>query len=187
MNYCIVILCLLVICLISCWATEGYQVTEGYMDNRPPSDRPDDIQFYACHDYSNSDNLGNTNYKLHTHDIQPPLQGTYSHFLNTYKLRNYDELFHSPICQGEYNFETVSGLGFREIVDSLDEDREDLLTNERLLDLYNIKDPHYVYVNPEYIGNTLIYPENINELFLKNHRSHDAENLSHRLDREITI
>ena len=81
----------------------------------------------------------------------------------------------------------VSGLGFREIVDSLDEDQEDLLDEERLLDLYNIKDPHYVYVNPGYIGNTLIYSEDINELFLKNHRSHDAENLSHRLDREITM
>lgn len=181
MNCCLVLFCIVLICLMS------YQVTEGYMDNRPPSDRPDDIQFYACHDYSNSDNLGNTNYKLHTHDVQRPLNGTYSHFLDTYKLRNYDELFHSPICQGNYNFETVSGLGFREIVDSLDEDREDLLNDERLLDLYNIKDPHYIYVNPEYIQNTLIYSEDINELFLKNHRSHDLENLSHRLDSEITI
>ena len=27
---------------------------EGYQDNKPPSDTPDDMQFYACHDYSNN-------------------------------------------------------------------------------------------------------------------------------------
>ena len=177
MKYCFLLL-VVFLCLLK------IQTTEGYMYNRPPSDKPDDVQFYACHDYSSSGNLGNTNYKIHQHGVGEPLQGTYSHFLNAYNLRNYDELFHSPICQGEYNFENIVSLGFRPIIDNQDENTSELLENERELDLYAIKDPYYVYLNPDYIENTLLYSEDINRLFLKNHRSHDAENLSHRIDYE---
>ena len=53
MNYCIVLFCLLLICWMSLKLPKGIWIIA------PPSDRPDDIQFYACHDYSNSDNLGN--------------------------------------------------------------------------------------------------------------------------------
>ena len=36
---------------------------EGYQNNKPPKDRPHEIQFMACHDNSSNGNLGNNNYK----------------------------------------------------------------------------------------------------------------------------
>ena len=91
MNILILILILLLL---------NIDLTEGFQINRPPQDTPDDVQFIACHDYSNNNNLGNNNYKVKSHGISVPLQGPYSHFLNRYKLRNYDEVFHSPACGG---------------------------------------------------------------------------------------
>ena len=59
----------------------------------PPPDRPDEIQFMACHDYSSNTNLGNNNFKLNSHKIGNPLLGNYSSFLDAYGIRNYDEFF----------------------------------------------------------------------------------------------
>jgi hypothetical protein len=164
---------------------------EGYQNNTPPADRPDEIRFKVCHDYSSNDNLGNNNYKLHKHHIGNPLQGTYSSFLDTYDIRNYDEFFHAPLCESEYNFANIQSLDNRLIPDSIDKsvddiyDIYDIYEEEVNLDKVHTRDPNFVYVNPEYIGNKLLYPRHINKIFLKNHKSHDTENLQHRLDSSL--
>ena len=157
---------------------------EGYMNNAPPPDRPDDIQFYACHDYSNINHLGNNNYKVKYNQLGEPLQGAYSHFLNEYKLRNYDEYFHSPICEEHYLFTHISNVNTpTEIIDHTNIiDQDKLLKVEEDFDANSIKDPYYIYRNPNYVSNKLLYSKEINDLFIKNHRSHDKENLLHRLD-----
>jgi len=157
------------------------------MNNTPPSDRPDDIQFYSCNDYSNNKHLGNNNYKIKYNKLGKPLQGAYSHFLNEYKLRNYDEFFYSPICENNYLFTDISSVNPpTEIIDHtniLDQDK--LLNIEKEYDSNSIKDPHYIYRNPNYVSNKLLYSKEINDLFIKNHRSHDKENLLHRLDLDM--
>ena len=98
-------------------------------------------------------------------------------------MRQYDEYFHSPICQENYQFST-SNLNGRLIPDSLDTEteRNEMYELEQQLDERGLHNPDYVYSNPEYIQNTLLYNEHINQTFLKNHRSHDEDNLHHRLD-----
>jgi len=158
---------------------------EGYQNNMPPSDRPDEIRFKVCHDYGSNDNIGNNNYKLQQHHIGKPLQGAYSSFLDAYDIRNYDEFFHAPLCESEYSFKNIQTLDNRLIPDSTDiniDGIDAIYKNEVDLDKVHLRDPNYVNVNPEYIGNKLLYPMNINKIFLKNHKSHDTENLQHRLD-----
>ena len=139
---------------------------EGYQNNKPPSDRPDSMQFMACHDNSTSDHLANNNSK----------------FIDEYDIRNYDEFFHSPICENDdiYNFEGVQSLDFREIYEIGDDG--DIYKEEIDLDKQSIRSPNYVYVNPEYIGNKLLYDSDTNARFLKSHKTHDTETLQHRMD-----
>ena len=44
--------------------------------------------------------------------------------------------------------------------------KEDIYKEETELDKYSIKDPNYLFVNPKFIGNRLIYPESINQNYL---------------------
>ena len=161
-----------------------YENGEGYQNNKPHKDRPHEIQFMACHDNSSNGNLGNNNYKLHNHKIGTPLQGVYSTFLDTYGIRNYDEFFHSPICEEEHDFSSIDTLEHRQIPDSqdTDEERKQILDKEKQLDEFYIRDPHYVYHNPKHIENKILYPEEINKIFIKNHHSHDTEIMQHRMD-----
>ena len=168
-----------------------YENGEGYQNNKPPKGRPNEIQFIPCHDNSSKDNLGNdnylgnNNYKLHNHKIGTPLQGVYSTFLDTYGIRNYDEFFHSPICEEEgHDFSSIDTLEHRKIPDSQDtaEERKQIHEKEKLLDKFYIRDPHYVYHNPKHIENKILYPEEINKIFIKNHHSHDTEIMQHRMD-----
>ena len=46
----------------------------------------------------------------------------------------------------------------------------------------SIKDPFFKYVNPNNIGNTLIYSDNALKMFLNTHISSNEEQLSDRLD-----
>ena len=162
-------------------------ITEGYQNNTPPQDRPDEIQFMACHDFSSSSNLGNNNYKLNSHKIGTPLTGTYSSFLDEYGIRSYDEFFHAPICEKDdnFNFEAINSLDFREIPDSTDINIEDIYKEEIKLDKYLTKDANYHYVNPKFIGNKILYPELVNNKFLKSHKTHDTETLLHRMDKSL--
>ena len=164
----LVVIVLLIICI-------SYK--EGYQNNNHNKDRPDDKQFYACHDYSH-DYPGLSNYKVKSHGISEPLEGAYSQFLDSYKLRNYDELYHSPICQGFYVFDDIDNLTDRPIIDSDDLlEQEKLLNQEKLLDEKGLYNPNYLYGNPNHIGNKITYSNKLNELFLKNHHTHDLENI----------
>jgi len=181
------LLIIILLTTILCLLVNSYK-QEGYQNNRPSQDTPDDTQFYACHDHSTTSNLGNNNYKLKKHGIGAPQQGPYSYFLDTYKIRNYDEIFHAPICESKYNFSHISNLSAPEIIDHEDLLKEDkLLKIEETYDENAIKDPYYLYGNPNYIGNKLIYSKEINGLFLSNHRSNDSEHMLHRLDKDIDV
>ena len=162
-------------------------LTEGYQNNTPSPNRPDELHFLPCHDYSNDNNLGNNNYKLINRKIIMPLEGVYSKFIDAYDIRNYDEYFHAPICgkNARYNFEAINSLGFREIPDSTDLNKDDIYSKEVELDKYGVKDPNYLYVNPSFIGNRLIYPESINEKYLNSHKTHETETLQHRMDESL--
>ena len=175
----IVVICILCLLITPC-------TQEGYQGNERPQDTPDDLQFYACHDYTNTSNLGNNNYKLKKHGISAPLHGPYSNFLDVYGIRNYNEIFHAPICEAKYSFSDLNNLSPPEILDHTDVLVKDtLLKKEELYDKNSIKDPYYLYGNPNYIGNTITYKKKINELFLTNHRSKDTEDMLHRLDKDI--
>jgi hypothetical protein len=167
---------------------------EGYI-NKPLKDEPDDIQFYACHDNSNMNHKGkqyktkgNNNYKLKKHGVGEPLEGTYSYFLDTYKIRSNDEIFHSPICEDKYTFTGINNLDVPEIIDHRDALIEDeMLETEDEFENNSIKDPYYSYVSPLYIGNKLIYSDDTNKLFLETHHSYQGENgSSHRMGEQYT-
>ena len=156
---------------------------EGYI-NKPLKDEPDDIQFLACHDYSDIDfkgkpytTKGNNNYKLKRHGVGEPLQGTYSYFLDTYKIRSHDEMFHAPICEDKYKFKEIGNLNVPEILDHEDILKEkEMLVIEDEYEINSIKDPYYSYVNPQYIGNKLIYSDGTNKMFLETHHSQQGGN-----------
>ena len=162
-------------------------ITEGYQNNMPLPDRPDELHFLPCHDYSSKKNSGNNNYKLINRRIIMPLEGVYSRFLDTYGIRNYDEYFHAPICgkNDKYKFEAIKSLDFREIPDSTDLNKEEIYKEEIELDEFLIKDPNYLYVNPKFIGNKILYPELVNEKYLMSHKSHETETLQHRMDKSL--
>ena len=163
----IIVLVLLLLCIT--------KEKEGYQNNDHNADKPDDKQFYACHDYSH-DIPGTTNYKVKSHGIGKPLQGVYSQFLNTYGLRNFDEIFHSPICDGNYRFDNIDDLTVRPIIDATDaKDEEKLVDNEKKLDELGLHNPMYLHGNPQHIGNKITYSDKINELFIKTHHTHDDD------------
>tara|TARA_B100000424_G_C22731592_1_gene396650 strand:+ start:145 stop:687 length:543 start_codon:yes stop_codon:yes gene_type:complete len=154
---------------------------EGYINNKVDPDHPDPTQFYACHDHSNKNvRFGNNNYKVKKHSIKEPQKGPYSAFLDVYDLRNYDEVFHAPICEKKYSFDDIHNLDeFRPIIDHDDALQEDkLLKEEEELDNNAIKDPFYPYYNPNHIQNKILYSDEINKVFLRNHLSH-VEELKH--------
>jgi hypothetical protein len=168
--------------------------SEGYNNNKRSPDNPDDVQFYACHDYTDLENrgiktssLGTTNYKVQKHGIDEPLQGVYSDLLDIYEIRNYEELFHGPICEKRYSFKDITSVETpTHILDHSDRLHEtELLEVEEEYDKNAIKDPYYLYSNPSYIGSKITYSDKANELFIREHRSHDAENLTHRLDHRV--
>ena len=95
-------------------------------------------------------------------------------------MRNYDEVFHAPICEKKYSFDDIHNLDeFRPIIDHDDALQEDkLLKEEEELDNNAIKDPFYSYYNPNHIQNKILYSDEINKVFLRNHLSH-VEELKH--------
>ena len=189
---------LLVALLILINNYEGYENdTQTYQANMPPPDRPHEIQFKPCHDYSKGSHRGipvelkgTNNYKLERHHIRHPGKGVYSSFLNTYGIRNFDEFFHAPICEEEYRFQNINSLGKRIIpLDiptqrkmGINETIDDIIDIEKQLDSKGVRNPHYKYVRAGYIGNKITYPDELTKLLVKTHQSHDTENLQHRLD-----
>ena len=160
---------------------------EGFI-NKPLKDKPDDLQFYACHDYSSNQNLGNNNYKIKRHGVVEPQQGAYSSFLDIYNLRNYDEIFHAPLCESENHFKGIQNLNTPEILEHRDASKEEsMLKLEEEYEINSIKDPFYSYVSPQFIGNKLIYSENATKMFLNTHHSQGDDNgSSHRIGKDYT-
>ncbi len=180
LNYILIIIIIILLC--------SPNKKEGYINNNHPTDKPDNKQFYACHDYTQKDNLGNNNYKVIHHGVGEPLTGAYSSFLDIYRIRKYPELFHSPICEKKYSFQNITSVSPpTNIIDHSDIlNQSELLTIEEEYDKNAIKDPYYSYSNPRHIGNKITYSDEANKLFIREHKSHDAENLSHRLDNNVT-
>lgn len=177
---------------------EGYQNnTELYQANMPPLNRPHELQFMPCHDYSKGSHRGipvelkgTNNYKLEKHHIRNPGTGVYSSFLNTYGIRNFDEFFHAPLCEDEFTFQNINSLGNRMIpLDNatqqrlgMNETMDDIIEREKQLDSKGVRNPHYKYVRAGYIGNKLTYPDELTKIMVESHASHNEENLQHRLD-----
>jgi hypothetical protein len=181
----LVIMSIVLLFIITMHRNEGY-INEGYINNSIPPDKPDITQYYACHDYSSNSNLGNNNYKEIKHGIDVHLKGPYTDFLDIYGIRNYDELFHAPVCDKHYSFEHISSLEPpTEIIDHTNiPQQEELVKQEIEFDKNAVKDPFYFYGNPKFIENKLIHSDDINQLFLRNHTSHDEGTLLHRLDND---
>jgi len=174
---------------------------EGYI-SKPLKDEPDDLQFYACHDTSKIDfkgkkysTKGNNNYKVKRHGIGEPLQGNYSYFLDNYNIRDYSEIFHSPICESESvyeykpenDFKGINNLDIRPILDHTDAYQEkQILLDEKEYEQNSIKDPYYTYVDPRFIGNKLTYNDNTIKLFLDTHHSQQEGISIHRLGDQYT-
>ena len=172
--YCYLFLLILLVIFINV----TWKVKESYVNNKVNPDHPDDIQFYACHDYDNKQiSFGQNNYKLKKHGIREPQKGPYSAFLDVYGLRNYDEVYHAPICEKHYSFKDVHNLdGFRPILDDDDAlEMDKLILEEEELDKNAIKDPFYSYYNPNYIQNKILYSDEVNKVFLQNHYLHEDE------------
>ena len=178
----------LLLILLLCFIIINLNCYEGYMNNSPPKDHPDDMQFYACHDYSNDEFKGNNNYKLIKHGISKPLKGAYSYFLDEYKLRDYDEIFHSPICQKHYSFKEVdSSKPNTFIIDHTDiTNLDELLKQEENYDKISVKDPSYVYRKSGEIAGPILYDKDIQEMFLRVSSSTEEEKFTQRLDADIT-
>lgn len=172
----LLIVCILFIFVLHCTLNEGYI-------NKPPPNKPDATQFLACMD-DNTSHLGNNNYKIRMHRLGDKLEGPYTYFLDENKIRTHDELFHSPICEGRYSFtnNNLTDPGILDYDNLTDQDK--VIERERLLEMNAIVDPHELFVSNEFIGNKLTYKPELNRLFLKNHRSHDEEQLTSRLNNQ---
>ena len=183
------ILALLVLCLSN---TEGYLSNNGYMKNKSTEKYPDDTVFFACNEkiaIEECDNLNKTNctnnrkciykdgscqskrfpnnhYKIDTNSIKDPLEGTFSAFLDNTKIRTYDHLYHSPICEDTYEFISDYKNQYRPIIQEEDE-ISGLLQNEKDLDKVAMKDPSFTYESADYEGNRILHDSKLQQLFLE--------------------
>ena len=163
----------LVLCLLY---KEGF--VNIYESNEVLSDEPDDKQFYACRQDKFNDNpeyplqkYPNSNYRVKQNQVREPQKGTFSAFLDTHKIRSYDHFYHAPICEDDnesYDFNTDIESQFRLIPGAFpEEDIEQMYKVELEKDSHDLRNPNYVYGNPEYIENKIRYKDNIQDMFLK--------------------
>ncbi len=140
-----------------------------YNNNELPYDKPDDTQYMACMDSNEDYQKGNNNYKTRMNSIEEPLEGTYSNFIEVYKIRKEDNLFNSPICEDKYSFITdITNASERKIIMQEDEDRFLELREEIKLDELGLKDPMYLHGSPNMKNNKIIYDDKLLGIFLKN-------------------
>jgi hypothetical protein len=147
---------------------------EYYQNNDINSENPDDKIFMSCShkrfeydtDYK-FEKYPDSNYKIKKHEISKPLKGPFTAFLDITDLKTYDNFYEAPICEDTYPFDDNDfRLQFREIINS--EDDSKLLTDiEKLRDSKDIKNPNYLYGNPEYIGNKILYNKENQIRFLR--------------------
>tara|TARA_B100001248_G_scaffold242665_1_gene210372 strand:- start:319 stop:927 length:609 start_codon:yes stop_codon:yes gene_type:complete len=155
---------------------EGFVNT--YEPNKVLSDEPDDIQYYACRQDISTGNpeypfqkYPNSNYRVKRNNVDKPLKGTFSAFLDTNKIRTYEHFYHSPICEDDnesYDFNTNIDSAFRLIPGAFpEEDINKIYRVEREKDSHDLRNPFYTLGNPEYLENKILYEDDIQDMFLK--------------------
>ena len=164
---------LIIILLFICYHSNIENYENIYQNNDILSDEPDDIQFYSCEHAKYEEDINypfekypNSNYKLKRNSVKHPLKGTFSSFIDTNKLRTYDNFYHSPICENTYPFDTDYKSQFRDIIQEED-NISVLIDKEKYKDSHSLHNPYYLYGNPNYIQNKIIYDEDIQDIFLK--------------------
>lgn len=166
---------------------EGF-TTMIHHDNTNDEERyPDDKQFFPVHNHSqiklrNEDPqiiLGNNNYKVVENSIKEPQHGTFSAFLDTHKIRTYDNFYRSPITDKSFPLDPTYERQFEyEIIQNEDDNKEELLKKEKKNDSL-FHDPNFKYgsINPKH---TILYSNEIQDMFLKvKKETNRYENVSH--------
>ena len=149
-----------------------------YESNEVLPSEPDDKQFYACRQDKLSDNpeypfqkYPNSNYRVKGNQVSKPQKGTFSAFLDVNKIRTYDHFFHAPICEDDnesYDFDTNVDSQFRLIPGAFPEENKERIYKDELdKDSHDLRNPYFFHGNPEYIQNTILYDEEIQDMFLK--------------------
>ena len=169
-----------------------------YENNKLSNDKPDNKLFFSCSHAKYEDDSDypfeeypNSNYLIRKNSISEPLNGSYTTFKDIYNISDKNkEFFHSPICETTHEFESDYKSQFRNIIND-DDDKEYLLDIEKISDSNLIHDPFYVEGSSEYMGNKILYSQELKDKFLKtklemdkHHEdaSHIHENYSERYD-----
>jgi hypothetical protein len=164
----------LLLCLLC--GKEGF--IDNYEANEVLSDEPDDTQYYACRQDKLNDNpelpfekYPNSNYRIKKNSVKKPQKGTFSAFLDTHKIRTYDHFYHAPICEDDnesYEFNIDVGNQFRLIPGAFpEEDIQRIYKEEVNKDSHDLRNPNYLYGNPEFIENQMLYEDEIQDMFLR--------------------
>ncbi len=148
---------------------------ENYENNNVRSDRPDDKQYYACRSkkFTNDPDYPfqeypDSNYRVVRNSVNKPLKGTYSAFLDTNKIRTYNHFYHSPICENDYSFDNDIDSQFRLIPGAFPEEDISLIyETEKNKDSKGVRDPYYLYGNPKFIENQVLYDEELQDMFIR--------------------
>lgn len=148
-----------------------------YESNKVLPDAPDDKQFYACRQESQSEpgypftKYPNSNYRVKGNQVSLPQKGAFSAFLDVHKIRTYDHFYHAPICEDDnesYSFITDLNSPFREIPGAFPEEDKEIIYNEEAdKDDHDLRNPYYFHGNPKHIQNKILYNEELQDMFLK--------------------
>ena len=160
-----------------------------YEKNEVLPDEPDDKQFYACRQQVFTEDedypfmqYPNSNYRVKQNQVRKPLNGTFSAFMDVNKIRTYDHFYHAPICEdnivkdkdgniienNSFSFDTDIESQFRLIPGAFpEEDISVIYEEEKRKDSHDLRNPYYFYGNPKFIENTILYENDIKEMFLK--------------------
>ena len=168
---------LILILFILSYTIEGY-INQIYEPNKIKSNKPDDIQYYACRQDKLSNNpdypfqkYPNSNYRIKNNMVSIPQRGAFSAFLDSHNIRTYDHFYHAPICEDDfesYDFNTDINSQFRLIPGAFPEENiQEIYKEELEKDSHDLRNPYYTYGNPEYISNKIIYNNDIQDIFLK--------------------
>lgn len=166
---------LILFIIILSYNSEGY-INHIYDSNMIRSNGPDDTQYYACRQDKFSpgypfQKYPNSNYRIKKNMVGIPQKGAFSAFLDSHNIRNYDHFYHAPICEDDnesYDFNTNIDSQFRLIPGAFPEENiQEIYKEETKKDLHDLRNPYYIYGNPEYIGNKIIYNNDIQNLFIK--------------------
>ena len=148
---------------------------------------PDNTQFFPVHNHSeiklrNEDPqiiLGNNNYKVVKNSIKEPQKGSFSAFLDTHKIRTYDQFYRSPITDKSFPLDPSYDRQFEyEIIQEEDNNKDELLRKEKENDS-QFHDPKFLQGSTN-INHTILYNDEIQDIFLKvKKETNRYENVSH--------